>query len=141
MNGAVRSIAGGLVAAALMIGTAFGVRYLKARGLFTGDVQEFVSRSTGVTMGIYVAFIANSLPKTLVPLAQVREPAFAQSLRRFIGAILVIGSLLFAAAWLFAPIKLALPLSLAGLGSAFALVVLAILVCGITQARSRKPSP
>jgi hypothetical protein len=137
MNGAVKSIAGGMVVAALMIGTAFGMRYLKARGLFAGDVHEFVSRSTGVIMGIYVAFLANSLPKTLIPLARLREPAFAQSLRRFIAATLVIGSLLFAVMWLFAPIGLALPLSLASLGSTFALVVAAILTCGISQARGR----
>ena len=141
MSSASKSILGGVVAAALIIGSAFVVRYLKARGLFDGDVQAFVSRSTGVIMGIYVAFLANSVPKTLVPLARVREPAFAQSLRRFIGTTLVIGALLFAAAWLLAPMKSALPLSIAGLGGAFALVVLAILVCGITQARSRKPSP
>lgn len=138
MNGAVKSILGGVVAAALMIGAAFGVRYLKAHGLFAGDIHEFMSRSTGVITGIYTAFLANLMPKTLIPLSRTGgEPAFAQSLRRFIAAILVIGSLLFAAAWLFAPMKLALPLSLASLGSAFALTVLAILVCGISQARAK----
>ncbi|HEY4116056.1 MAG TPA: hypothetical protein VGM17_18510 [Rhizomicrobium sp.] len=84
MNSAIKSILGGVVAAALMIGSAFVVRYLKARGIFAGEVHESVSRSTGVITGIYTAFLANSVPKTLIPLAQVREPVFAQSLRRLL---------------------------------------------------------
>ena len=135
MNGFVRGILGGVAAAALMIGAAFGVRYLKAHGLISGDVHELMSRSIGVISGIYVAFVGNSLPKTLIPLGQVREPAFAQSLRRFIAATLVIGGLLFAAVWLFAPTTLTLPLSIASLGGACALVFFAIVACGISQAK------
>ena len=135
MSGFIRGILGGVAAAALMIGAAFAVRYLKAHGLISGDVRELMSRSIGVISGIYVAFVGNSLPKTLIPLGRVREPDFAQSLRRFIAATLVIGGLLFAALWLLAPFRLALPLSLASLGSAFALTVLAIVVCGLSQAK------
>jgi hypothetical protein len=135
MNGAARGILGGAVAAALILGAAFGLRYLKTHGLFLGDAREATSRSIGVISGILVAYLANVMPKTLIPLGQMREPAFAQSLRRFIAATLVIGALLFAAAWLLAPMKLTLPLSLVSLGGAFAIVVLAVVVCGISQAR------
>ena len=137
MNSFVRGIAGGLVAGALMVGAAFGLRYLHARGLFAGDAHEFSERTTGVVMGIFVAWLSNSIPKTLIPLSRIREPAFAQSLRRFNAAILVVGSLIYTAAWLFAPIKLALPLSIAGLGGALVLVVIAILICGLSQAKAK----
>ena len=135
MNRAARDILGGVVAGALMVGTAFALRYLKARGFLAGDINEYTSRSTGVITGILVAYLANSIPKTLIPLIRLREPAFAQSLRRFIGITLVIGALLYTATWLFAPFKLTLPLGLASLGGALAIDIVAIAFCGLSQAK------
>ena len=82
-----------------------------------------------------MAYFGNSLPKNLISLGQMREPAFAQSLRRFIAAILVTGGLLFSAGWLLAPMAFALPLSLVSVGGALALVFLAIVGCAISQAK------
>ena len=137
MNRALRDILAGVLAAALIVGIALSARYLNARGLFPGDVKEFIGRSCAVIAGLYTAYLANSVPKALIPLGRMGEPAFAQSLRRFIAAVLFIGALLFTAAWLFAPFKLALPLSLASLGSAFVLTVIAVLVCGISQGKAK----
>jgi len=137
MNSATKGIVGGVAYGALIIGAVFAAKYLKATGSFTGDVHDLMSRSIGVISGLYVVFVANSVPKTLIPLSRVSEPAFAQSLRRFIAATLCIGGLVFAGVWLLAPMSLAFPLAIASLGGAFALTVLAILVCGLSQAKAR----
>ena len=138
MNRAGKAMLGGVAVGAVMLGAAFGLQYLKAQGFFPGDAHEFKARSIGVIMGIFVVYLANSIPKTLIPLSRSGgEPAFAQSLRRFNAAILVVGALVYTGAWLFAPIKLALPLSIASLGGATAVVFVAILICGISQAKAK----
>lgn len=80
-------------------------------------------RLVGVMMGAIVMLYANSVPKTLTPLAAMRcSPATEQSIRRFTGISLVLGGLGFALAWMVAPLEAANAVA----GSLLAIALLAV---------------
>jgi hypothetical protein len=96
---------------------------------------DFARRLVGVMMGGIVVLYANSVPKTLTPLAVLRcSPAAEQSLRRFTGLSLVLGGLGFGLAWMVAPIDAANVLGGAALG--IALLVVAIRFLAVFARRS-----
>lgn len=119
-----RDIKTGLITAALMIGGSFLLVALMHAGLVHGDRNEISTRGINVLIGLMTVGLASNGAKQLRRrLADLRDPALEQSLRRFSSWTLVIGGLIYAVAWLAAPFDLAFYVSVAGLGGSVLLVI------------------
>jgi hypothetical protein len=122
-----RQILGGLLAAAMMLGSVWALRLLHLPG------GEAKTRTINIILGALVVWMANSAPKRFAPLSAIScSPEREQSLRRTSGVLLVAGGLTYSLAWLVAPISLAFPLSIAALGGA---VVLTLALCLLAAQR------
>jgi hypothetical protein len=119
-----------LVMAALFIGAAFLLKRLTP-----GYLGEQISgRLLGILMGLVVAAYANTAPKALTPLIQMRcDPASEQRVRRFAGWTLTLGGVAYAATWLIVPYGSAGVIAMGLLGAAVLLVI-----ARLTWALSRK---
>ena len=119
-----------LIMAALFVGAAYALKRLTPGYLG----QELSGRLLGVLMGMVVAAYANTAPKALTPLVQMRcDPAAEQRIRRFAGWTLTLGGVAYAAAWLVAPYASAGPVATTLLAIALVLVIVRL-----TWALSRK---
>ena len=101
--------------------TAIGRHYLDA---------ATVVRMNGVLMGALLVAWANTVPKQLIPLAQLScDPAREQALRRFAGWVMVLGGLGYALAYALAPIAIAATLAICLLAPATAAVAIIVVRC------------
>jgi hypothetical protein len=88
------------------------------------DGAELSRRAGMITAGLVLAFIGNSLPKTLTPLSAQRcDPARAQTLERWSGWTWMLTGLGYAVVWMVAPFDLAPTVSIALVAAAMLLVV------------------
>lgn len=88
--------------------------------IFAPERTELAPRVLGVMSGLVIVFYANAIPKTLTPLAKLKDPARHESLQRFVGWCLVLGGLGHALAWIAVPFDYVVPVAIALLGSALA---------------------
>ena len=84
-----------------------------------------LSRRVGmVTVGLVLAYIGNSIPKTLTPLSTLQcDGARTQAFQRWSGWIWVLAGLGYGLVWLVAPIEVASPISMAVVVAAMIAVV------------------
>ena len=110
----------GLLVAALVLTAAVALRLLSPRHVSA----ELASRLLGILLGLVVAGYANTVPKALAPLTQVRcDPAAEQAVRRVTGWSMALGGLAYAVTWAIAPLAYATPISAGLLGGAALLAV------------------
>jgi hypothetical protein len=89
----------GLIFAALMLAIPLGARLVAMLG--GADVVDVAKRITMAMIGVYLMFTGNALPKSLIPLAGLRnDPIGAQIFRRFAGWTWTLTGLALAATWL-----------------------------------------
>lgn len=109
-----------LIQAALFAGATLVLALLTVK---FGD-SEAKRRVFGIVSGALLMFYANSLPKTLKPLARLRcSPVAEQALRRFAGWGMTLGGAAFSLAWLVAPVEIADEISAISLLVAVSIVV------------------
>lgn len=116
-----------LLMATSLIGVALVLAFFRPAGMGATDAM----RALGVLMGLMMVFYANEVPKRLPQVTRC-DPARQQSLRRFVGWMMVLGGLGYAIAWIAAPIKVAPLLAILLLGAA-----LTVVLGRITFVRSR----
>ncbi len=98
----------GIAFAALMLAVSAGARIASRSGV--PGAEAFGERAHMATIGAFLAWIGNTIPKRLTPLDRLRtDPARAQAFFRLAGWIWVLAGLALIASWL------ALPLDTAGL--------------------------
>lgn len=107
-----------LIMASSLIGVALMLAFFRPAGLSA----ETGMRGLGALMGLMVAVYANEVPKRLPQVSRC-DPARQQSLRRFIGWMLVLGSLGYAVAWIAVPIRIAPFAAILALGTALTIVL------------------
>jgi hypothetical protein len=113
-------ISRGLIIAALVLGASLAAKRLSPEYLS----PDLAHRLFGVVMGGVIVVYANTVPKALNPMIEMRcEPAACQAVRRFTGWTLVLGGAGYAAAWAFAPLRIADVLAVSFLGASVLLVV------------------
>jgi Ca2+/Na+ antiporter len=131
------------------------IRARKSAGLFAGvvlllsggsklavklglvDDADFSRRIGMVTVGLVLAYIGNSIPKTLTPLSTLQcDGARNQAFQRWSGWIWVLAGLGYGLVWMVAPIDHASPISMA--------VVVAAMIAVVTMLvrlwRSHRPT-
>ncbi|MGH7427467.1 MAG: hypothetical protein ACREMW_12125 [Gemmatimonadales bacterium] len=120
-----------LVAGVLIGGSA-------AVGLLTPERLSFelAQRLFGILMGVFVVCYANAAPKTLRPLARLRDPVAEQALRRFTGWSITLGGAGYTLAWIFPPVDVARPLAPGLLGAALLLVLVRAALCRAPGSRA-----
>lgn len=91
--------------------------------------RELSMRLHGAMLGLLTLIYANAAPKTLTPLARVRDPIAEQAFRRFVGWTLSLGSAAYMLAWLTLPIEYAGEAALALLLSAAIVVAVRVVRC------------
>ncbi len=122
-----------LVIAALLLGVSAMLAVLSPEYLSS----ELSRRLLGVLLGFVVIIYANTVPKALAPLIQMRcDPASEQAMRRFTGWTLALGGAGYAVTWIIAPLQHANALS-GGLLCTALMVVIARLILGMV----REPRP
>jgi hypothetical protein len=88
-----------------------------------------------VITGLVLAFIGNSIPKTITPLSELHcDPVKVQAFQRWSGWIWLVAGLGFTAVWLLAPLDTAAPLSMLVVGVA----IVVVLTRSIRLKRSRQ---
>jgi len=81
-------------------------------------------RVVGVTIGGFLMFMGNSIPKVLTPISKMRcDPARAQAVQRYAGRVFVLAGLAITIGWLATPIDVAPIVMLAAAGTSMVLVV------------------
>ncbi|GAA0867855.1 hypothetical protein GCM10009116_02290 [Brevundimonas basaltis] len=91
--------------AALMLGSAFALRYAEGQGMIGADTAK---RGVQVLIGLVLAGYANLMPKRLGPArASARAEAAAQAAVRIGGWSLALAGIAYAALWAFAPLEIA----------------------------------
>ena len=113
-----------LVWAGIMLPLALAAKYAHAHGYISSDTTLRIVAMNG----LYIAYLGNSLPKTVVPYAWARQS------RRFSGWILVLSGLVFAGLWAFAPIPAA---EVFGTGAVLVGVILSLGYCVWLNRRAR----
>jgi hypothetical protein len=97
-----------------------GAKLLERFDLLGGE--EFSHRMVRALTGLVLAYIGNSIPKTLTPLDRLCcDPARVQAFQRWSGWIWLLAGVGYAIVWLVAPLDLATPISMAVLVIAIAL--------------------
>lgn len=118
----VESVAGGIVSAGGLLVAALGLKLAASLGMM-GDA-DVARRSSMAFLGLFLAFLGNSMPKTLTPLSALRcDAAKVQAMQRLSGWTWVLAGLAYALAWLTLPLELAKPVSTALIVGAMAVVV------------------
>lgn len=106
----------GLILAISLAGTG-------APALSLGLTPELTQRVVMVAVGLSLIATANTIPKTLTPLTDLRcEPARAQAVQRFAGWTWVLTGIAFVAIWILAPEQSAVTLTLVVIPIAILLV-------------------
>ena len=112
-----------VVVAAVMVVIPLGVSLAHAYGLVSDREGGF--HATMIIIGLYLAAIGNSLPRSLPPTSSMPgNAARVQAFQRFAGWTWVLAGLGFAAAWLVLPKDSAVPVSVAVVLGALVLIVL-----------------
>ena len=106
-----KQMIGSLAWAAGMIGLAFGAQFARKLGYID---QDTVRRLVSCSIGLWMVWYGNGLPKTMV---QVRAPACARQAQRVTAWSMVLSGLVYAGLWVFAPIPVAMS---AGTGAVLA---------------------
>ncbi len=114
----------GLIWAAIMLLLALAAKYAQAHGYIDADTKLRILAMNG----LWIAYLGNNLPKTVVP------HAWAQRSRRFSGWSLALSGLTFAGLWAFAPIPVAITF---GTAAVFAGVVASLGYCVWLASRAR----
>jgi hypothetical protein len=119
---AAKSLRSPLLFAGFVLSLAGAAKLAARLGLM--DEADLARRVGMVTIGLLLAFIGNSIPKTLAPLSEVRcDPSKHQAFQRWSGWVWLIAGLGYAVVWLVAPLDVAAPLSMLVVGVAMALVL------------------
>ena len=114
------SISRGLIIAGVFLGVAMTLKILAPDHIS----PDLARRMMGVLMGMLVLIYANTVPKALSPLIQMRcDPTEEQEIRRFTGWTLVLGGAGYAAAWVIAPMQYANTVATILLGAALLQVI------------------
>jgi drug/metabolite transporter (DMT)-like permease len=127
-----------LVAAAVMLGVAYGLKHFVS----TGALDEIISkRIMGALMGIYLAAWGNYIPKMLKPMSKKQcSSARVISLHRIAGWALVLAGLGYAAVWLFAPIEHTSVISMSIVATCLVLVLALLVSLIMSRKRSQPPA-
>lgn len=100
-----RRLGWAIALAALILGSAFALRYAEGTGLIGADGAR---RAMQVLIGLMLAGYANLMPKQLGPTrGSPRADAAAQAVLRTGGWSLTLAGIAYAALWAFAPLDLA----------------------------------
>ena len=130
-----KPIIASLVAAALLLGVSFAMKYFVS----TGSLDVVVSkRIVGAIIGLVLAIWGNYVPKALKPSSE--KPCDSSrwvSLRRFAGWAFVISGLTYSAVWLFAPMQYTAVISMTIVGASLVLVLTLMIWLIISRKRSR----
>lgn len=119
---AVKSIRSALILAGIQLGGALLLAFASAMGLIDDETK---TRGVMVLIGLCLAAIGNSMPKTLdgPPPESVSLAALRQAVLRLGGWALMLGGLAFAGLWAFAPRDVAFVGSLTAVGAAMVVTV------------------
>jgi hypothetical protein len=129
------SVRGALVFATLMMVFSLATKLGVALGALDG--AEVSRRASMVLMGLLLAFLGNSMPKTLTPLPALScDPARVQALQRLSGWTWVLAGIAYAIAWLALPVALASPVSILVVVAAMLVVVIQLIRLLGTRARA-----
>ena len=81
-------------------------------------------RVVGVTIGVFLMFMGNSIPKVLTPISKMRcDPARAQAVQRYAGLVFMLAGFAITVAWIATPIDVAPIVMLAAAGLSLILVI------------------
>lgn len=98
-------------------------------------------RIVGVTIGVFLMFMGNSIPKVLTPISKMRcDPARAQAVQRYAGRVFMLAGLAITIAWIATPIDFASIVMLAAGGASLILVIPRKIQMYFTRNSMRPPS-
>jgi len=113
-------VVGSLAFAAGMVALALGAQFARKLGYID---QDTVRRLVTCSIGLWMVWYGNGMPKTMV---QVRAPACARQAQRVTAWSMVLSGLVYAGLWAFAPIPTAV---FAGTGAVLAGLAVSLGYC------------
>lgn len=114
-------LASGIAMGAFLMTLMMGKNVAEELALLDVAIAE---RVVGVTIGVFLMFMGNSIPKVLTPISKMRcDPARAQAVQRYAGLVFMLAGFAITVAWIATPIDVAPIVMLVAAGLSLILVI------------------